>query len=53
MGVSTRCYYGIPIRIYRLSTVYVPCIYRISTVVDSGGIELKKAHCCAFFSYEV
>ena len=35
MGVSTRCSYGVPILIYRLSTVYVPYIYRISTVVDS------------------
>ena len=44
---------GIPIQIYRLSTVYVPCIYRISTVVNSGRIEQKKAHYCAFFCYEV
>ena len=33
---------GIPILIYRLSTVYVPCINRISTVVNSG--------CKAWFS---
>ena len=30
--------YGIHILILRLSTVYVPCINRISTVVDSGEI---------------
>lgn len=35
MGVSTRCFYGVHILIYRLSTVYVPYINRISTVVDS------------------
>ena len=38
MGVNTRCSYGIPIQIYRISTVYQPCIYRISTVVNSGKI---------------
>ena len=38
MGVSTRYSYGTPIRIHRLSTVYLPYIYRISTVVNSGKI---------------
>ena len=37
-GGQYRGSYGVPILIYRLSTVYVPCIYRISTVVNSGGI---------------
>ena len=27
--------YGTPILIYRVSNVYLPCIYRVSTVVDS------------------
>ena len=30
-----------PILIYRLSTVYVPCINRISTVADSGRIAFS------------
>ena len=30
-----RCGYGVNILMYRVSTVYVPYIYRISTVVDS------------------
>ena len=34
--------YGIPIRIYRLSTVYLPCINRISTVVYSGEIRGRR-----------
>ena len=38
MGVSTRSIHGIPILIYRLSTVYVPYIYRVSTVVNSKKI---------------
>ena len=37
-SMNIRYSYGVNILIYRLSTVYVPCIYRISTVVDSGGI---------------
>ena len=49
MGVSTDV---TTVYLYEY-TVYLPCINRISTVVDSGEIELKKAHCCAFFSYEV
>ena len=32
---------GIPILIDRLSTVYVPCINRISTVINSGKIAEK------------
>ena len=36
MGVSTLVSYGVPIVIYRISIVYVPYIYRISTVIDSG-----------------
>ena len=35
MGGGTRCFYGVHILIYRLSTVYVPYINRISTLVDS------------------
>ena len=38
MGVSTRINTGIYILILRLSTVYLPYINRISTVVDSGEI---------------
>ncbi len=38
MGGSTMCEYDVHILIYRLSTVYVPYIYRISTVVNSGLI---------------
>jgi hypothetical protein len=38
MGVSTRINTGIHILILRLSTVYLPYINRISTVVDSGEI---------------
>ena len=38
MGVSTNTITGMSIRIYRLYTVYLPCINRISTVVDSGEI---------------
>ena len=34
MGVSTRALQSIPIIIYRVSTVYLPCIYRVSTVVN-------------------
>ena len=30
-----RCWYGVNILMYRVSTVYVPYINRISTVVDS------------------
>ena len=30
-----RCGYGVNILMYRVSTVYVPYIYRISNVVDS------------------
>ena len=41
MGVSTRYSYGTPIRIYRVSTVYLPYINRISTVVDSGRAAEK------------
>ena len=36
MGVSTLGRMGVPILILRLSTVYLPCINRISTVVISG-----------------
>ena len=35
---NIRRSYGIPILIDRLSTVYVPCINRISTVINSGKI---------------
>ena len=31
--VSTKVSTGTPIDIYRISTVYLPCIYRISTVI--------------------
>ena len=36
MGVSTSTMPGTPIRIYRLSTVYLPYINRICTVIYSG-----------------
>ena len=38
MGVNTRVNTGIPILMYRLSTVYLPYIYRISTVIDRGEL---------------
>ena len=38
MGVNTVFSLDTPIGIYRISTVYLPCIYRISTVVNSGEI---------------
>jgi|GEM_PF-5692549 len=41
MGVSTQYSYGIHILMYRISTVYVPYINRISTVVDSGKISVN------------
>ena len=34
-----RCRFGVNILIYRVSTVYVPYINRISTVVDSELVE--------------
>ena len=34
-----RCVYGVNILIYRVSTVYVPYINRISTVVDRELVE--------------
>ena len=46
MGVSTTMFLRLHILIYRLSTVYVPYIYRISTVVDSGANGEK----CLLFS---
>ena len=42
MGVNTRCSYGMPILMYRVSTVYVPYINRISTVVDSERVAEGK-----------
>ena len=39
MGVSTGVSTGISIVIYRVSIVYLSCIYRISNVVDSGKTE--------------
>ena len=42
VGYMSRCSYGIPILIYSLSTVYVPYINRISTVVDSGYIARRQ-----------
>ena len=42
MGVSTRYFYGMPILIYRVSIVYLPYIYRVSTVIDSGEIAEDK-----------
>ena len=31
-----------PIGIYRVSTVYLPCIYRICTVINSGGLAYLR-----------
>ena len=45
MGGSTRYTVLSPILIYRLSTVYVPCINRISTVADGGRIAFNP--CCS------
>ena len=42
MGVSTISVPGMPIPMYRISTVYVPYINRISTVVDSEGVAEGK-----------
>ena len=41
-SVWVRYPFGVPILIYRLSTVYVPFIYRISTIVNSGGMTGRK-----------
>ena len=35
-GLKGRMTLLTPILIYRVSTVYLPCIYRICTVVDKG-----------------
>ena len=42
MGVSTIAVPGINSVIYRISNVYLSCIYRIYNVVDSGRIAENK-----------
>ena len=44
MGGSTGYTCGMPILIYRLSNVYLSCIYRISNVVDSEKIAKKEEY---------
>ena len=36
MGVSTVFFLCTPIRIYRISIVYLSCIYRVSIVINYG-----------------
>ena len=45
-------YTNIPF-IYRICTVYLPCIYRISTIVDSGKIRLRYKGCIIKISRSV
>ena len=42
MGVSTGSVQGISSIIYRLSNVYLSCIYRICNVVNSGRVAENK-----------
>ena len=41
MGVSTGGQYGVLTQTHRISTVYQPYIYRISTVIDSREATQK------------
>ena len=43
MGVSTRYYYGINRVIYRVSNVYLSCIYRVCNVVGSGLVAKRDS----------
>ena len=44
MGVSTNKVTSKDTAIYRLSTVYLPYIYRISTVIDKTKTEILDGY---------